>query len=227
MRAPQRLATALTVMLIAAPTAAAGEEQDFNVWTGQFATIDIDRRDRVFVRLEAQERFTNDADRLGQLLLRPAVGYRISDTVSLVGGYAYVLTNPPGPGEVNEHRIFQELNVRLLKTAGGTTLDSRTRFEQRLFEEDGKAALRLRQFVQLRAPISAKNKAVIYTEPFVALNETPLQRDGLALWRNFAGISVPLNDKIEMVPGYLNQYVFRNGDNRIDHTANINVFMNF
>jgi hypothetical protein len=227
MRALPLLAVAPVLAIVAAPTAATAEEEDFNIWTGQFATINIDGNDKFFVRLEAQERFTNDADRLGQLLLRPAAGYRISDSVSLVGGYAYVLTNPPGPAEVNEHRIFQELNVRLVKTAGGTTLDSRTRFEQRLFEEDGKAALRLRQFVQLRTPITAKNKAVIYTEPFLALNQTPLQRDGLALWRNFAGVSVPLNDKIEMVPGYLNQYVFRSGENRIDHTANINVFMNF
>lgn len=217
----------LAAALLVTPTAAAAEEEDFNIWTGQFATVNIDKDDKMFVRLEAQERFTNDADRLGQLLLRPAIGYRLSDRVSLVGGYAYVLTNPPGPSEVNEHRFFQELNVRLVSTPGGTTLDSRTRFEQRLFEEDSQTALRLRQFVQLRTPISTKNKAVLYTEPFVALNQTPLQRSGMALWRNFAGISIPLDDSIEMVPGYLNQYVFRSGDNRIDHTANINVFMSF
>ena len=152
------LLAALSAATIATPAIA--QDEDFNVWTGQFATINVDDADKIFVRLEAQERFTNDADRLGQLLLRPAAGYRISDTVSVVGGYAYILTNPPGPAETNEHRIFQELNVRLLRTESGVTLDSRTRFEQRLFEEDSETGLRLRQFIQLRVPVSETNKLV-------------------------------------------------------------------
>lgn len=219
------LLAALCAATIATPAIA--QDEDFNVWTGQFATINVDDADKIFVRLEAQERFTNDADRLGQLLLRPAAGYRISDTVSVVGGYAYILTNPPGPAETNEHRIFQELNVRLLRTESGVTLDSRTRFEQRLFEEDSETGLRLRQFIQLRVPVSETNKLVAYTEPFIGLNETPLQRGGLGLWRNFVGVSVPVAKGVEIVPGYLNQYVVRTGEDRIDHVANVNVFMNF
>ncbi|MGB3711049.1 MAG: hypothetical protein WA985_05115 [Erythrobacter sp.] len=41
------------------------------------------------------------------------------------------------------------------------------------------------------------------------------------------GVSVPLVDGIEMVPGYLNQTVFRDGEDRMDHVANVNVFMSF
>ena len=47
-------------------------EDDANLWLGQFATINA--TDTIYVRLEAQERFTNDAERLGQLLLRSLVG---------------------------------------------------------------------------------------------------------------------------------------------------------
>lgn len=210
-------------MLCAATPAVA--EEDFNIWTGQFVTVDVS--DDVFIRAEAQERFTNDADRLGQLLLRSLVGYRINDKVSIGAGYAYILTDPVGPVEINEHRFYQELNIRLLETQGGVTLDSRNRFEQRTFEENGETALRFRPFVQLRVPISGKTKFVAYTEPFIALNETPLQRDGIGLWRNFAGVSLPLATGIEVVPGYLNQQVFRAGEDRTDHTANVNVFMKF
>lgn len=220
-----RLIAASAAMLVSAsPTLAA--EDDGNVWLGQFATINA--TDKVYVRLEAQERFTNDAERLGQLLLRSLVGYRINKDVNIGAGYAFVLTDPVGPVELNEHRFYQELNVRMLTTPGGTTLDARTRLEQRTFEERDETALRLRQFVQLRVPVSDKgHRVVAYTEPFIDLNETDVQRGGLSIWRNFVGVSIPIAKGIEVVPGYLNQHVFRDGQDRSDHTANVNLFMTF
>jgi len=211
-------------LTLASPAAAT--EDDFNIWTGQFVSIDLDEDGDWYVRGEAQERFTNDADRLGQLLLRSFVGYRITDDVNFGGGYAYILTDPVGPVELNEHRFYQELNVRLIDD-DGVTLDSRTRLEQRTFEEGDGTSWRFRNFVQLRVPISENNKFVAYTEPFIELNETDFQRGGLSVWRNFAGVSVPLADGIEVVPGYLNQTVFRDGENRMDHVANVNLFMSF
>lgn len=212
-------------LAVFAASPASANEDDFNIWTGQFASVDIS--DDVYIRGEAQERFNNGADRLGQLLLRSFVGYRISKRVNLGGGYAYVLTDPIGPAKVNEHRFYQELNIRLIDS-GGLTLDSRTRLEQRTFEEDGELAWRFRNFVQLRVPISKSNKLVAYTEPFITLNETPIQRrSGVAVWRNFLGVSVPVANGVDMVPGYLNQHVVRNGRDRSDHVANVNLFMNF
>ena len=222
MRLPPLAAFAL-LALSAAPAAAA--EDDGNVWLGQFATINA--TDKVYVRLEAQERFTNDAERLGQLLLRSLVGYRINKDVNIGAGYAYVLTDPVGPVELNEHRFYQELNVRLISTEGGVTLDSRTRLEQRTFEEREDTQWRVRQFVQLRVPVSGNNKIVAYTEPFIDLDQGSVQRGGLSIWRNFVGVSVPLAKGIEVVPGYLNQYVVRDGRDRSDHTANVNLFMTF
>jgi hypothetical protein len=204
---------------------ACANEDDFNIWLGQFATVNA--TDDVFVRVEAQERFTNDAARLGQLLLRSLVGYRINKDVNIGAGYAYILTDPVGPSKLNEHRFYQELNVRLLSTKGGVTLDSRTRLEQRTFEERTDTSWRLRNFVQLRVSVSETNKIVAYTEPFIDLNETGVQRGGLSIWRNFVGVSIPLAKNIEVVPGYLNQHLFRDGQDRSDHTANVNVFMTF
>lgn len=220
--------TTLFVGAIAASlaTPAAASEDDFNIWTGQFVTVDLGEDSDWYARVEAQERFTNDADRLGQLLLRSFVGYRITDTVNLGGGYAYILTDPIGPIERNEHRFYQELNVRLIEQ-DGVTLDSRTRLEQRTFEEGDGTSWRLRNFVQLKVPVSQSNKIVAYTEPFIALNGTEFQRGGLGVWRNFVGVSVPLTKGVEMVPGYLNQTVFREGEDRMDHVANVNVFLSF
>jgi hypothetical protein len=213
----------LAAALAASPAQAAAD--DGNVWLGQLATINAS--EKVYVRLEAQERFTNDAARLGQLLLRSLVGCRLSQEVNIGAGYAFVLTDPMGPVKLNEHRFYQELNVRLLTTPLGTTLDSRTRLEQRTFEERAGTHWRLRQFVQLRVPVSGKNRIVAYTEPFVDLDEGTVQRGGLSVWRNFVGVSIPLAKGVEVVPGYLNQHMFREARDRSDHTANVNLFMTF
>lgn len=215
---------AVTAAMISVATPVFAAEEDANIWLGQFATINA--TDDIYVRLEAQERFTNDAERLGQLLLRSLVAYRLDKSVNVGVGYAYVRTDPIGPVELNEHRFYQELNVRLFER-NGVTLDSRTRLEKRTFEERDETAWRLRNFVQLRVPVSEHNKIVAYTEPFIDLNETDVQRGGLAIWRNFVGVSIPLAKRIEVVPGYLNQHVFRDGRDRSDHTANVNLFMTF
>lgn len=215
---------ALTITALVMATPALATEDDANVWLGQFATINA--TDKVYVRLEAQERFTNDAERLGQLLLRSLVAYRLNDKVNAGVGYAFILTDPVGPVELNEHRYYQELNVRLIDR-DGITLDSRSRLEQRTFEEREGTSWRFRNFVQLRVPVNENNKIVAYTEPFFDLNETDVQRGGLSIWRNFVGVSIPLAKGIEVVPGYLNQHVFRDGRDRSDHTANINLFMTF
>lgn len=222
MPAPRLLPVPLVILLAAAPAAA---EEDGNIWLGQFATINAS--EAVFVRAEAQQRFTQDAERLGQLLLRGLVGYRISDKASIGAGYAYVMTDPVGPAKLNEDRVYQELNLRLIESEGGTTLDSRTRLEWRSFRERPDSAWRLRQFVQLRVPVSENNKIVAFTEPFIDLDDGTVQRGGLSVWRNFVGVSIPLTKGVEVVPGYLNQQVFRDGEDRSDHVANVNLFMTF
>lgn len=211
--------------LVAIPSPLDAAEEDGNIWLGQFVTINAD--DKVFVRLEAQERFTNDGERLGQLLLRALVARRIGEGAHIGAGYAFVLTDPVGPVKLNEHRFYQEVSVRLLGTKGGVTLDSRTRLEQRSFEERGGTDWRLREWVQLRIPAGKTAKLSFYTEPFVDLSSGPVQRGGISVWRNFAGVSIPLAKGVEVVPGYLNQRVFRDGPDRIDHTANENLFVTF
>lgn len=211
----------LPLASLAAISSPVRAEEDGNTWLGQFITLRAS--DKVFVRLEAQERFTNDSSRLGQLLLRSLVGYRFARDAHAGAGYAFVMTDPVGPVKLNEHRFYEEVQVRLVRTRGGVTLDSRTRLEQRIFEERSGTQWRLRQWLQLRAPISENNRLVLYREPFVELGAGTVQRGGLSVWRNFAGVSLPLARNAELVPGYLNQRVFRPGEDRIDHTANVNL----
>lgn len=207
------------------PTAAQAADEDINIWLAQTAQVDLGKG--AVLWLEAQERFTNDASRLGQFLVRPAIGYKLDKTTTVYLGYAYVMTDPVGPAKSHEHRIYQQLSFRLLGDGKGVTLTGRTRFEQRFFENQDGTGWRLRQQLRLTAPLSGKVRAVAWTEPFIGFNETTFQRDNLGLWRNFAGAAIPVGKKFTLEPGYLNQYVVRNGPDRIDHTANLTLNANF
>jgi len=96
-----------------------------------------------------------------------------------------------------------------------------------IFEEGGGTGIRYRNQVQLRAPLSESVNLVLYTEPFVGLNETRFNADGLTVWRNFAGVSLPIADGVSVTPGYLNQYVFRDGEDRNDHIINVGISARF
>ena len=220
------LFAAATAALSSAPAAA--QEEDFNIWGAQVISVDLDEDGEWFVRGEAQERFTQDSSRLGQLLLRSFIGVRVNDSVTIGGGYGYIFTDPVGPAEVNEHRIYQEATFKLIDNGDGLTVTSRNRLEQRFYEESDATGWRYRNQVQLRAPISDNNNLVVYTEPFIGLNDVAFNNGGLAVWRNFVGVSVPLADGISMTPGYLNQYVFRDGqEDRIQHIANVGISARF
>ena len=103
----------------------------------------------------------------------------------------------------------------------------RIRLEQRFFEGQSDNAIRFRQQLRLTAPINDKVKAVFYTESFIGFTSNDVQDDGVNLWRNFAGINIPISKNISIEPGHLNQYVVRDGADYIDHVAVIAIGMKF
>lgn len=218
-------AAAGALFALVQPSAVQAADEDTNIWLAQTAQVDLGKG--AVLWLEAQERFTNDVSRLGQFLVRPAIGYKLDKTTTVYLGYAYVMTDPIGPAKSHEHRIFQQLSFRLLGEGKGLTLTGRTRLEQRMVENQAGTGWRLRQQLRLTAPLSGKVRAVAWTEPFIGLNETTFQRGGLGLWRNFAGVAIPVGKQFTLEPGYLNQYVTRTGRDRIDHTVNLTLSANF
>jgi hypothetical protein len=219
------LGTSALLAMSLPPAPALANEEDANIWLAQTATINLG--EDMTLWLEAQERFTNDASRLGQLLLRPAIGYRLDSTTTISLGYAYVQTDPLVGATTEEHRIFQQLSTRVAGDGRGTTVTARTRLEQRFFAGQEGTGWRLRQQVRLTAPLVGKTRLAVWTEPFIGLNQTPFQRDGIGLWRSFAGLSAPLVPGVTIEPGYLNQQVRRTGRDRTDHVANLTIATTF
>lgn len=80
--------------------------------------------------LEGQERFGDDSTHLTLTLLRPGLGYALTENLSLWVGYAWVHAGHPlTPNTFEENRIWQQL--LWIKRNHSLTFTSRTRMEQR------------------------------------------------------------------------------------------------
>lgn len=90
-------------------------------------------------------------------------------------------------------------------------IGTRTRLERRSLRGDDRAAWRARE--QVRAALSLGvglvPQAVIWTEPFVALNRTAQVRQTVDRLRLFAGIALPLGRRVSLEVGYLRQRQYR------------------
>ncbi len=220
-----RSAAAAAGLALVAGTGQAADV-DNQVWS--VAQFNADLGPRTLFTMDTQARFFDDASRLGQVIVRPAVGYRLNDTTNAFVGYAYVRSKPAGRAATHEHRAWQQLTFRAAGDGKGLTLNGRTRVEQRWVEGRDDTGIRFRQQFRLTAPVAGKVRAVATNELFFGLNNTDWgQRDGLHLVRSFVGVSVPVTGNLTVEPGYLNQYVVRRGENAVHHALSITTNIQF
>lgn len=177
---------------------------------------------------ELQPRMGDGISRLDQLLLRGAVGVKLSPSVTLYQGYAHVVTPVDGGRDFNEERSFQQLNVALGKPFGGE-LSSRTRLEQRWRSNGSDMGWRLREMIRYEHPLKDGSDAVnalVYAEGFVAFNDTDWgARAGFDQLRSFVGAEVGLPGASTLELGYLNQTIDQTlGRTRMNHVASVTLF---
>ncbi len=219
-------AAVLVVATYVAATPAFAADEDGNIWVAGTANINVS--EKVSVSLEGAARWTDDVEKLGQYLIRPSVALKLGPNTSAAIGYAYVHTDPPGPAQSNEHRAWQQLSFRVAGDGKGVTLVGRTRLEQRWFEGRSDMGWRLRQQLRATAPLAGKVRAVVWSEVFLSVDDTSWgQRSGLDRWRNAAGVSIPVSKVVTIEPSYINQWVVRRGQDRVNHIANISFTARF
>jgi hypothetical protein len=178
---------------------------------------------------EVQPRFGEGISRLDQLIVRPAVGWKINDAVTVYQGYARIENTPLGRRAFSEDRSFQQIGWEI-GTVERVKLSSRTRFEQR-FQTNGRdTGFRLRQMLRAAVPLTGEKRgvaAVAWTEAFVALNDTDWgARAGVDRVRTFVGLEVPLSGQSTLEVGYMNQTINAPASRvTMDHIISVNVFV--
>lgn len=215
----------LAVAPLAASPATAQAEHDEQIWTSVNVVAPVSRDAEAM--LEVHTRYFDDASRLGQVLVRPSLTYRLPRGFSVSGGYVYARTRPLG-GRVNdEHRSWEQLGYVLVRGDAGPLVVGRTRLEQRFRPDADGIGWRARQFVRAQLPVAPKSpiQLVVWNESFFGLNRTDWgARGGVDQVRTFIGVALPVAKNVSVEPGYFNQTVFRVGPDRVNHALAAHVF---
>lgn len=236
-------------LLLCNPVAADQTVEDFQFWgnitaLGNFGFLNPQNPDLKKFRwwMEGQGRFGNDASQFSQSLVRPGLGYAITDKVVVWAGYAWAPTCEPlnRVGCFDEHRIWQQVTWADNFSFG--RLSARSRFEERFFNHQAPipgnddVAYRFRQLVKLAVPMPAVDpnlSFIVQSELFIAMNtvDNPgfISR-GYDQNRAFVGLGYKLNQFATVELGYMNQFINRPHSARPDqmmHNFVANLFLNF
>ena len=218
------LPSLFSALFAAAMPANARTVQDEQFWLNLTAMGPISGKLVYFA--EIQPRIGDGISRADQTLLRGALGWKLSSSVTVYQGYTHVMLPARDGRDVNEERSFQQVNWAIGKPWGGE-LSSRTRLEQRWRSDGGDMGWRLREMLRYEKPLgrTAVN-ALIYGEGFVALNSTDWgAKGGFDQLRSFAGAEIGLGGASTAEIGYLNQLIDQRGGNRrINHVASVTLF---
>lgn len=210
---------------LSAPAAAATVE-DEQIWANATLMGTADSGLAYFV--EVQPRFADGASRMSQLILRPAIGWRLSPKVTAYAGYAHIALPIENGADRNEERFFGQISWTVGKVAGGT-LSSRSRIEHRRLSNGDDTGWRLREMLRYVHPLGNpdRTRALVSVEGFAALNDTDWGANGgFDQLRSFAGVEVPIGGKSTLELGYLNQAVNDPGRRiRMNHVASVAIFI--
>jgi hypothetical protein len=190
---------------------------DRQVWTAVSFTGPVWEDSRLLMWFDGHARFSDDAGGLGVSILRPGLGWKVNDKVSLWSGYARV-TSDTGSGDIEEDRFWQQSTYSLPGFLDGH-VSGRTRLEQRWRDIGDGTGWRLRQSFRWSKQISETPLSlVLWNETFVAFNETDWgQQSGYDQNRAFAGVGFKMNERSQIDFGYLNNHIRRSGPDTSNH----------
>ena len=181
--------------------------------------------------LEVQGRFSDDLNGYGQSIVRPGLGWAVSNDLSVWLGYGWIHDRPALGDDFNEHRIWQQVLWNHAFEHVG--LQSRTRLEQRFVSSGDDLGVRFRQFVKLAYPFPVLQRLAVagYGEIFLNFNDADWGANaGLDQTRAFLGLNWKFDEKGRVAGelGYLNRYSYRkNAGDRMDHLLSINIFLSY
>ena len=215
---------------------------DFRLWTPVFLTAPISQSFIGYA--EVNPRLGDDVSDLNQLILRTALGYKLSETWSVWQGYAWntVYDNAANKDEfTGEHRIYQQLTYKdkfeFLEAFPFIKIQSRSRLEERWIDHIEGTALRARTMLRVDVPLPQLPdwSFVTFEEIFFNLNGLMGNKGvvapeaGFDQNRWFIGFNRQFTKQINVDFGYQMQIVNTRRDqlvNQINNCIMINLFIN-
>lgn len=209
--------TAVLLSVLACPARAT--DSDGQLWsTGRINHPIGERFDLSFL---AQGRFSDDIGESDAWLLRPALGYRLWESVWLGVGYDYFRL----VGRGDENRFWQEVALPL--RFGDFIMGNRLRIEQRWIEGASGVVARARYRIRCAHPIASTPAYLVFAnEVFVNLNDRGQgPKQGFEQNRLGAGLGFHLGPHVRAEVGYQWRYLDGRSADRNDHILAINLFL--
>ncbi len=202
--------------------------QDTQFWTALFANGPAEEDGRFLLWFDGHARYSEDVSRLGVSIIRPGVGYKVNERVSLWAGYAYVVSRADGRDNITDNRIWQQATYKIASGDWGA-LTGRTRLEQRFLSTGDETAHRLRQFVRYSKPVSPRWTVTGWNETFIALNGTDAGiASGYDQNRTFVGLRWKTAGRLALEGGYLLNHINRVGaDDSTNHNVSLSIVTSF
>ena len=219
--------TAVLAAMLAVPAGTA-RASDTQIWPTTTVSVALGKGFRISNETVVR---IGDARGLYELENSTMVGRKVNSNVTLSIGYTHDPNYLRGDFQIMEHRIRQEVDFEKLVTIGKIRIGGRLRLEERWRDGASGTALRLRPQIRLTAPLieAARIGFIASHESFLDLNTAAFQPvRGEERMRNFAGIGVPLSERVRIEAGYLNQHGFpKNRASTTDHVLVIGLIGNF
>lgn len=166
--------------------------------------------------VEGQGRF-NNANPMSNMnwyqgMARSALGYAITDRLTIWAGYTYLPTQNHGKDSVGEQDVWPAIRYIIPTDIG--TISLREMLESR-FTAGDIPGIRARQLIKLIHPFEFEPRLglVLWDESFFNLNNDPrnpsLGLSGFNQNRAFVGASWTFNENVRTEFGYMNQLVNR------------------
>ncbi|MCW5823942.1 MAG: DUF2490 domain-containing protein [Cyanobacteria bacterium TGS_CYA1] len=199
------LTLALMLMLGVTKPSYAGIEHDLQLWTP--VTLDARLYRNLRGYLEINPRIGDNITQMSQLLIRPALQYRVNEGCSLFAGYLWGTTYLNGD-VLHEHRLWEQ--VLFDKDIKRFSIINRTRLEQRMFPHLADTGNRLRHMLKLEYDLNSKLYLVASDELFVNLNSVKNgPQAGIDQNRIFAGVGLRPLKRTRIEAGYQYQWINR------------------
>lgn len=214
--------------------------QDFRLWSPVYLTVKMPSSFLAYMEVNPRFADLDDSGHIDQLLLRPALGYQLTEKLSIWQGYAWVGNfnqrhTPPESPFFEENRIYQQVNYT--HKFQSLKILSRTRLEERWIEHADGTAVRFRQMFRLAYPLPAAPdwSLVGYDEIFINLNTVGVPSGkgpgaGIDQNRFFLGVNKTFNQYFNVDLGYQNQMLnnrnLPGNANLVNHIILLQLYIN-
>ena len=207
-------------------------EDATGIWLGAFVSgkLSADEGGPWLYKVDAQARYYDFGNGLEEYLIRPGIGYALSDTTRAWLGYGRFVVESRSQGlMLDENRYWQQLDWR--GDAGAGVLGLRLLAEQRdvNFSSDVRHVLRF--MARYRRPIARgpADNWFVATEAFFDLNTTDWGGDtGLSQYRLAFGADGQLSEHLSLEAGVMLRYFWVEAfDDRANVLGRVNLIWRF